>query len=156
MPRDSVISAIWHTMRHASAHAVLAGFVLAGVATLPAGAQEPDVSLELNKLEPQEKGCRAYVVVANGSDTTYQSFKLDLVLFGTDGIIAKRFALDLAPFLKSNKRTVMQFDLDSVACEGVGSFLVNDMLECRSDSGAIDDCLARIKVSSRAKAQIAK
>lgn len=155
MPRDSVISAIWHTMRHASAHAVLAGFVLAGVATLPAGAQEPDVSVELNKLEPQEKGCRAYVVVANGSDTTYQSFKLDLVLFGTDGIIAKRFALDLAP-LKGNKRTVKLFDLDSVACDGVGSFLVNDVLECRSEAGAVADCLARIKVSSLTKAQIAK
>jgi len=134
---------------------VAIGLLTAALAANPVEAQDGDVSVELNKLEPLEKGCRAYIVVANGSDTPFQSFKLDLVLFGADGIIAKRFALDLAP-LKANKRIVKLFDLDGVACEGVGSLLVNDVLECRSEAGDVADCLSRMKVSSLTKAQITK
>ena len=57
------------------------------------------VSLELNKLEKSEKGCRAYVVVTNPTSTSYDAFKLDLVLFQTDGVVGRRLALDLAPGL---------------------------------------------------------
>src|SRR5690349_5922320 len=35
------------------------------------------LTVELNKLEPQGGGCRAYVVVQNDDDTAYQAFKLD-------------------------------------------------------------------------------
>lgn len=111
--------------------------------------QSPDLSVELNKLETLEKGCRAYVVVVNKGDTAYRTYKLDLVLFQTDGIIGRRFALDLAP-LKPNKRVVKLFDLDGIACDRIGSLLINDVLECKSDSGSADDCLARMSVSSRA------
>ena len=69
--------------------------VLADPAAAPAAGG--GVTLELNKLEPYEKGCRTYMVVNNTSDTVYQSFKLDFVLFQPDGVISKRIALDLAP-----------------------------------------------------------
>lgn len=132
--------------------ALLAG---AGLAAGVAMAQESDISVEINKLEAQDKGCRAYVVVGNGSATPYQSLKLDLVVFGTDGIIAKRIALDLAP-LKAAKRSVKLFDLENIACDGVGSLLVNDVLDCRTEAGPASDCLARLKLSSLTKAQITK
>jgi len=113
------------------------------------------VTLELNKLETSEKGCRAYVVVSNPSSTTYDSYKLDLVMFQSDGIIGRRFALDLAP-LKPSKRTVKLFELDNTSCDNIGSFLVNDVLECKADAGPVNDCLARLKVSSLAKVGISK
>ena len=99
----------------------------------PAQADPPSVSLELNKLEPHEKSCRAYLVVNNHTDAAFQSVKLDLVMFQSDGVIGRRFALELAP-LRPKKRTVKLFDLDGVACERVGSFLLNDVIECQTDS----------------------
>jgi hypothetical protein len=118
-------------------------------------ASDNAVSLELNKLEPSEKGCRAYVVVFNPSSTTYDAYKLDLVMFQTDGVIGRRFALDLAP-LRPSKRTVKLFELDNSSCDNIGSFLVNDVLECRAASGPVTDCLSGLKVSSLTKVGISK
>jgi hypothetical protein len=119
----------------------------------PAG--DNAVMLELNKLEASEKGCRAYVVVSNPTSTTYDAYKLDLVMFQSDGVIGRRFALDLAP-LRPSKRTVKLFELDNTSCDNIGSFLVNDVLECRTSSGPVTDCLAGLKVSSLSKVGISK
>jgi hypothetical protein len=113
------------------------------------------ISLELNKLEDSDKGCRAYVVVSNPTETTYDAYKLDLVMFQPDGIIGRRFAVDLAP-LKPTKRTVKLFELDGTQCEGIGSFLINDVMECRSGAGPVSDCLASMKVNSLTKVEISK
>ena len=113
------------------------------------------ISLELNKLEASDKGCRAYVVVTNPNDTTYDAYKLDLVMFQPDGIIGRRFAVDLAP-LRPSKRTVKLFELDGTQCEGIGSFLINDVMECRASSGPVSDCLAQMKVKSLTKVDISK
>ena len=113
------------------------------------------ISVELNKLEPYEKGCRAYIVISNTSSTAYDAFKLDLVMFKTDGIIGRRFALNLAP-MRPSKRTVKLFDLDDTKCNEIGSFLVNDVMECRTGDQANEDCLARLKVSSLTNVDISK
>lgn len=146
-------------IRVASA-ALAAGFVaLHASATMadPAGqpASGSQVSLELNKLEPQDKSCRAYLVVNNDGQTVYQTFKLDLVMFQPDGVIGKRFALDLAP-IKGGKKTVKLFDLDGVACDKVGSFLINDIMDCKADDKAADDCLSRLTLSSLGQVKISK
>jgi hypothetical protein len=120
-----------------------------------APAAADDISLELNKLEKSEKGCRAYVVVNNPTQTSYDAFKLDLVLFQTDGVIGRRFALDLAP-VRPEKSTVKLFDLDGTDCENIGKFLVNDIMECRTSSGPATDCLARLKVKTLTKVEITK
>jgi hypothetical protein len=100
-------------------------------------------------------GCRAYVVVSNPSTTSFDAYKLDLVMFQADGIIGRRFAVDLAP-LRPSKRTVKLFELDGTSCDGIGSFLVNDVMECRSDAGPVNDCLARLQVKSLTKVEISK
>ena len=116
---------------------------------------EAGLSIELNKLEPAEHGCRAYFVITNQSSTAYDVFKLDLVLFQTDGVIARRFAIDLGP-VKPDKRSVKLFDIDAIPCEQVGSLLINDVLECKSEPGPTPDCLAEITPSSLTKAQLTK
>jgi len=122
-------------------------------AEAPGSAAGP--SLELNKLEANNSGCRAYMVVNNPTDTAYQSFKLDLVLFQADGIIGKRFALDLAP-LKAQKKSVKLFEIEGVACEKIGSFLINDVMECKTDAGAAEGCLQHLKTSSLTNVQLSK
>ncbi len=138
--------------------AVLALAAMAVAPFAPASAQEAQSSklgLELNKLEPQDKNCRAYLVVTNEGDTVYEAFKLDLVMFGPDGVIGKRFALDLAP-IKADKKTVKLFDLDNVACDQVGSFLINDVMECKAGAAEADDCLSHLSLSSKGEVKITK
>lgn len=121
----------------------------------PAQPQTDGISVELNKLEKSDKGCRAYVVVTNPTQTSYDAFKLDLVLFQTDGIIGRRFALDLAP-VRPDKSTVKLFDLDGTDCENIGKFLVNDVMECKASGAPVQDCLAQLKVKSLTKVEISK
>lgn len=117
---------------------------------------EPEIiSMELNKLEPQGQSCRAYIVVNNPSPTAYGAFKLDLVVFQPDGVVGRRFAIDLAP-LRANKRTVKLFDIDQTSCDQIASLLVNDVLECKAGETPVDDCLARLAPSSIAKALLSK
>src|SRR5262245_49593844 len=130
---------------------VLSQAVHAEPATTPADANA--ISIELNKLETQGSQCRAYFVVTNKNAANYQELKLDLVLFRPDGVIGRRFAVDLAP-LKSNKRTVKLFELADTACDDVGSFLINEIMGCRTDTGPVADCLDGIAVSSLTKAQL--
>ncbi len=127
--------------------------LFAGSAT--AQVEGESVSVELNKLESQGQGCRAYIVVNNSSETAYSVLKLDLVMFQPDGVVGRRFAIDLAP-VRPNKRTVKLFDIDNMNCDQVGSFLVNEVMECKADAGAVENCLARLKVSSLTKAQLSK
>jgi hypothetical protein len=124
-------------------------------AVAPAAQSDANISLELNKLEPSDKGCRAYIVVSNPAATPLDSFRLDLVMFQKDGVIGRRFALDLGP-LRPNKRAVKLFEMDGTKCEDIGSFLVNDVMECRSGGSAVEDCLGRMKVNSLTKVEISK
>lgn len=125
------------------------------VTEAPSQQEAAQIAVELNKLETIESGCRIYVVVDNKSETDFKTLKLDLVLFRTDGIVDQRFFVDLAP-LRNQKRIVKLFELNKVACDEIGSFLVNDVVECRSEAENIDGCLARMSVSSLAKAALTK
>ncbi|PSJ60378.1 hypothetical protein [Pseudaminobacter soli (ex Li et al. 2025)] len=114
-----------------------------------------DISVELNKLEPLGKGCRAYVVVDNATDAAYSVLKLDIVLFRPDGVIDRRIAIDLGP-LPANKKDVKTFDLEATPCSQIGSMFVNDVLECKSGEQDVSDCLDRFAVSSRGPATLSK
>jgi hypothetical protein len=105
------------------------------------------VSLELNTLEPRGQNCAVNMVFGTGDDA-YQSFKLDLVFFGTDGAIRKRLAVDAAP-LRARKTSVKAFEISGLACDAIGSVLVNDVLDCRTEAGAVADCIDRVETKSR-------
>jgi hypothetical protein len=117
-------------------------------------APEP-VSIQLNKLEPIDKGCRAYMVIDNPGDTAYSDYKIDLVLFQSDGVIGKRFSIDLAP-LKAKKKSVKLFDIDGLQCDKIGSMLINDVMECKSDTGSLGSCLQNLKTSTLTNVQLSK
>lgn len=134
---------------------VVGALALTAATAWPALGQQSSLAVELNKLESQGDGCRAYLVVNNNGKTEYASFKLDLVLFQKDGVIGRRFAMDLAP-LKPEKRTVKLFDLDKIGCKDIGSFLINDVMECKGASGPIEDCLATLSVKSLTDVELSK
>lgn len=118
-------------------------------------AEEGSVAIELNKLEPKGSDCRAYFVINNKSDKAYETLKLDLILFRRDGIIDQRFAVELAP-LKAKKRTVKLFDVANTSCDDVGSFLINDVMECKAGSEDVSDCLQDLALSSRTDNALSK
>ncbi len=120
----------------------------------PAWAAAP-IPMELNKLEPiagAPAGCRAYLVAQNPDADPFEQLRLDLVLFGTDGVIERRIALDVAP-LGAGKTTVRLFDLQGLPCSGIARILVNDVLACRGGKPAADldrdGCLDRLAVTTR-------
>jgi hypothetical protein len=128
--------------------------VLSLVGMTHAAAALSGLAIELNKLESEKNGCRAYFVITNNNTTSYQVLKLDLIQFQPDGVIRRRFALDLGP-IKPQKRTVKLFDIDT-PCDQVGSFLINDVAECKGESGAMPSCLADITATSLTKQQLTK
>lgn len=150
--RGNVISRCLRALGATASIAIVASLLVFGAA----GAEEDgSISIELNKLEPQGQQCRAYLVIQNKGDTSYSELKLDLVLFRPDGVIGRRFAVELAP-LKANKRTVKLFDLEGTACDEVGSFLINDVMECKAESGQVADCLQSIVPSTLTNVQLTK
>lgn len=104
--------------------------------------------IELNKLESVEGACRAYMIFENNSTESYDSLKLDLVMFDPDGLINKRIAVEGAP-LPAGKTSVKLFDITDVSCEQLGRMLLNDVLSCSGPAGARSDCLAQIETASR-------
>jgi hypothetical protein len=128
-------------------------------------AAEQSIKLELNKLEQlttPPPGCRVYMVIANPDNSPIPQLRLDLAVFGSDGIIARRIALDLGP-LPADKTAVRLFDLNALPCDSIGQILLNDVLSCQigeQTQSATDQqrqsCLDRISVSSRAKVSLTK
>jgi hypothetical protein len=147
--------AVERRVRTAGTATLIAAAATTLLLALGAAAAEGPIAIELNKLEPQGKTCRAYIVIENKGTTNYQELKLDIVLFKPDGVIGKRFAVDLAP-LKADKRTVKLFDIEDTACEEVGSFLINDVMECKAETGPLTDCLKDLNVSSRTNVELTK
>jgi hypothetical protein len=140
---------------HSVAHGLASMCFALSLAPGAARAADEAVSVELNKLEPQDQTCRAYIVVNNESAESYTALKLDLVAFQTDGVIGRRFIIDLAP-VRPNKRSVKLFDLEGMNCDRVGSVLVNEVAECKNEAGPVENCFSRLKASSLAKAPFSK
>lgn len=139
--------------RRAASALALVGLATLGVVSAPAArAAEGDatIALELNKLEPVTGACRVYLTVRNGGGA-YEALGLDLVLFGRDGVIARRLSAEIGP-LRAGKRQVRLFDIPGADCDAIGGVLVNDVLDCKPASGGGPDpgaCLDRLEVGSR-------
>jgi len=133
----------------------LSAALLASLATGPARAAAQPVSIELNRLDEQGQSCRASFVITNPGPETYTGYKLDLVVFDKGGTIVKRLAADVAP-LRADKETVKIFDIPDTPCTGIGSILVNDVLDCRAGDKPATDCAGAIAVSSKLPVKILK
>ncbi|WP_349369056.1 Tat pathway signal protein [Salinarimonas sp.] len=105
------------------------------------------IGLELNRLETVGDACRAYLMIENRS-AALETFRLDLFALDTDGVVARRLAIQLGP-LPGDKTVIKLFDFTDVTCEGVGSVLLNEVLACEGESGPREDCLSQIAVGTR-------
>lgn len=133
----------------------LAMGLMAGATAVAATPEKSGISVELNKLEPVDGSCRAYFVIRPEGSTEYKEFKMELLVFDTDGVIQKWLAIDAAP-LRAGKTSVKLFDISGVACEKIGSILLNDVTACSNGAGDVAGCVDRVAPSSRAKATFYK
>ena len=135
--------------------AVLLALVLAVSGTAGAVAQEQNLRVELNKLEAQGDGCRAYLLLQNHAGLAFSALKLDLVMFDADGIVARRLAVEAAP-LPQGKTSLKVFDIAGLECGAIGRVLLNDVLACEGSGGSAPDCLSLLQVSGRGNVEFLK
>lgn len=110
---------------------------------LAAAAQPPRATVELNRLEPRSEGCRVWLALRNPTAQSHEKLRLDLVLFGRDGVVARRMVVD-AGQLPAEKTMVRIFDTPGLACEAVGAVLLNDVPGCGAEA-----CLDLFATASR-------
>lgn len=129
--------------------AIVLGFLAAMLRPegVEAQASVAPIGLELNRLEPQPKGCRVWLLLRNPAPEAIDPLRLDLLVFGKDGVIARRLALDVGP-LPAEKTMARIFDLAGQDCAETGSLLLNDLLACGPASEARKACLPRLDLSS--------
>jgi hypothetical protein len=125
-------------------------------ATLQARAQEaapaPALTVELNALQPTDKGCRFTFVVTNALGGTLGSAAFELVLFDKAGMVDRLTIVDFKD-LPDGKTKVRQFDFSGVDCATVGRVLINDATQCVGDGIDPKACIAGIKTETRTDIQ---
>jgi hypothetical protein len=128
-------------MRHVLWIALIALWPGASVSAAP----EEALRVELNALENVQGRCRYSFVIENKGEGGVESLKLDLAVFGRDGVIQRRMAIEMGP-LRRAKTILKAFELDG-ECGQIGSILVNDVTACApGEPGA---CLDALGLSSR-------
>lgn len=132
----------------------LFGLLLAAPA-LAQSEDGPGITIDLNKLEPRDAACRAYLVLENGTEQDFTAFTLDLYVFGTDGVIMRRLAVDTVP-LTPGKIRVRPVDIKETSCEDIGRILLNDVLDCADASGQRDDCVAGVALTTHTESEFIK
>jgi hypothetical protein len=126
------------------------------VVAQPLVAAEPELLIELNKLEDTDQGCRSLFLFDNGTGHELNRFRVDLILFDPEGVYAKQLLLDMAP-LTDDKKVLASFLLaEQQPCSAIGSILVNGLPVCENGSGAQLDCVALLKVESRTDVPLEK
>ncbi|WP_282604581.1 Tat pathway signal protein [Pelagibius sp. Alg239-R121] len=113
------------------------------------------VKIELNKLEASDNACRAYLLFENRSASSFESLKLDLVLFDGEGVVAKRLAVEGAP-LPREKTSLKVFEIARLPCERISRMLLNKLTSCSDDTGARSDCLEMVSTTTRGEVPFIK
>lgn len=121
----------------------------------PAYAQEntspadASLALELNAVQPSEKGCRLTFVVTNGLGTDLTRAAFEIVLFDKAGVVDRITALEFKE-LPAAKTKVSRFDLSGVNCDNLGRVLVNSVTECAGTGVDAAACAGKLRASSKA------
>lgn len=109
---------------------------------------ETNMGIELNRMDSVDGACRLYLVFENGAGRPFETFKLDLVMFGPDGGILKRLAVNAGP-IAEGKTLVKPFDAKGLGCADVDRLLLNTVMACETAGGETPDCTALSAPTSR-------
>jgi len=130
-------------------------FILTGGAlSQEAGPTEaPFLSIELNLVEANENTCRLTFVAQNGLGADASAVVFETVLFDSQGQVIDLTLFDFQDLPDGSPR-VRQFDLGGVACESVGSVLLNDVHACTGPGLTPEICAVGLRWSSRTDVEV--
>ncbi|MRG57891.1 hypothetical protein GF108_20205 [Phyllobacterium sp. SYP-B3895] len=123
-----------------------------GLASGEESTPAPALTLELNALQPSEKGCRLTFVVSNNLKAPLDKAAFEIALFNEANVVDRITVLDFKD-LPEGKTKVRRFDLGDTDCTKVTRVLINDATEC---SGAGIDpkaCIRQLKPVTKSSVQ---
>jgi hypothetical protein len=132
--------------------------MLALLAAQPLAAQEaagPETDrlvIELNALQPSERGCRVTFVAANHLEGELDRAAYELAFFDTDGLVARLAVVDFLD-LGQGRTKVRQFEFTGMECDRIGRVLVNDLAECAGDGIGAQTCLTHLAIENKTSIQ---
>ena len=107
------------------------------------------ISIELNRLQEIDNGCRMNLVFTNRMSQPVDLITVETVLFDKEERV-DRFLLLRARDLPPGKIRVHQFDVSDTNCSQIGKVLLNDVTECEGQGLDPATCLAEVALESRA------
>jgi hypothetical protein len=136
--------------------AIIAALLASGAQTLaPARAAAEMLTIELNKLESFEDGCRSFFLFRNRTGVEWSVFELSLAILDRRGVIDRLLTIEAAP-LPVGRTTLKLFEIPDIACESIGAVLMHDIAACEAEDGAFPDCFAVVDLTSLASAPLVK
>lgn len=135
-----------------------AALIAAAAGTSPAQAQEADearLTVELNKTEDVDGGCRSYFLFRNRTDLTLLEFEMSLAIMNSEGVIDRLLTIDAAP-LPASRTTLKLFEVPEIGCDAIGEILLHDIAACRPQNEEPIDCFAIVDLESKAAAPLVK
>lgn len=126
--------------------------LLAALLASPAAGQEapgrPEgLSLELNKAETVESGCRLTYVLRNDTGSGLAGLSVAAAVFDAAGVFDRRVLFRFGG-IGAGRAKVQQFDLVGLPCRGLSRLLIEEVGDCAPASGSAPDCAALLDVTS--------
>jgi hypothetical protein len=114
--------------------------------------QEPRLAIELNALQPSDRGCRVTFVATNHLEGDLDRAAYELAFFDTDGLVARLAVVDFLDLVQGRTK-VRQFEFAGMDCSAVGRILVNDLAECAGTDVAAASCMSRLSLDNKTSIQ---
>ena len=117
-----------------------------------AGAQQKQLTIELNKVQQSQDGCRLSFIAVNEMGANLETTSMEVVFFDSSDIVSEMLLLDFGR-LPSDKTKVVEFVLQQQDCGQISRVLVNDVVECSSaeEQNMTRECFSALKTSNRAE-----
>lgn len=123
-------------------------FFAAAQASAQETAPAPALKLELNAVQPSDKGCRLTFVVNNGLAGNLERVAFELALFDRAGSVDRLTVLAFKD-MPAGKTKVSRFDIAGLDCAGLGRVLVNEATECVGAGVDPADCMRRLTTATK-------
>lgn len=116
------------------------------------GAQERQLTIELNKVQQSQDGCRLSFIAVNRMGANLDTTAMEVVFFDANDVVSEMLLLDFGR-LPADKTKVVEFVLQQQQCEQISRVLVNDVVECSTaeEQNMTEDCFNALKTSNRAE-----
>ncbi|EJN02434.1 hypothetical protein [Phyllobacterium sp. YR531] len=123
-----------------------------GIAPAQENAAKSTLTLELNALQPSEKGCRLTFVVTNNLEAALDKVGFEIALFNQAQVVDRITVLDFKE-LPQGKTKVRRFDLGELDCTKVTRVLVNDSTECAGTGIDPKACIRQLNPTTKSGIQ---